>query len=440
MDAKDIQAKFPEKLQCLFLPKRYKVLFGGRGGAKSWGVARFLLLEAVKREIRVLCAREFQNSIKDSVHKLLSDQIISLGLQDYFDIQKDSIICRATGSEFIFKGIKQNVSTMKSYEGVDYCWVEEAQTVSDNSWNILIPTIRKAGSEIIITMNPDLETDATYVRFIKDPPKEAFIVKLTYRDNEWFPDVLREEMEELKEKNYDDYLWVWEGNCRTVLEGAVYADELREATAQQRITDVKWDKAFPVDAYFDLGRSDHTSIWFVQRAGFEFHLIDFYQNNLKHIDHYLGLLQARGYLYGNIWLPHDAQAKTLGSKMSIEEQARAKFPSLIRITPRLSVADGINAARTVFSNCWFDALKCADGIQALRHYSYAIDATTKQYSRDPLHNEYSDAADAFRYFAVACKIPARKRVLNMLEPFVHLLEERREYAGSDHSPGLNWMR
>mgnify|MGYP000095936013 FL=1 len=157
------KAEFPLKLECLFKPSRYKVLYGGRGGAKSWGVARALLIKAAQNPLRVLCAREFQTSIKDSVHKLLCDQIEALGLGTFYEITQTSIRGK-NGSEFSFVGLKNNVANVKSYEGVDICWVEEAQTTSRMSWNVLIPTIRKEKSEIWITFNPELETDETYQR------------------------------------------------------------------------------------------------------------------------------------------------------------------------------------------------------------------------------------------------------------------------------------
>ena len=155
-------AQFPLKLQCLFSPEysRYRVLWGGRGSGKSWGAARALLIKGVQKPIRVLCAREFMSSMRDSVHKLLCDQIIELGLTDFYEITQSSIRAK-NGTEFSFIGLKNNVANVKSYEGVDICWVEEAQTVSRLSWDVLIPTIRKEGSEIWITFNPLLETDDT---------------------------------------------------------------------------------------------------------------------------------------------------------------------------------------------------------------------------------------------------------------------------------------
>jgi len=141
------KAQFPVKLECLFQPEksRYRILYGGRGGAKSWGVARALLIKGAQRSLRILCAREFQTSIKDSVHKLLCDQIIDLGLEGFYEITQASIRGK-NGTEFSFVGLKNNVANVKSYEGVDICWVEEAQTVTRLSWNVLIPTIRKPDS------------------------------------------------------------------------------------------------------------------------------------------------------------------------------------------------------------------------------------------------------------------------------------------------------
>ena len=173
------KAEFPVKLQGLFQKSRYKVLYGGRGGAKSWGIARALLILGAKNPIRILCAREFQTSIRDSVHKLLCDQIESLGLLGFYEITQASIRGR-NGTEFSFVGLKNNVSNIKSYEGVDICWVEEAQTTSRLSWNILIPTIRKGGSEIWISFNPELETDETYQRFVASPPEDCITMRVNW--------------------------------------------------------------------------------------------------------------------------------------------------------------------------------------------------------------------------------------------------------------------
>ena len=246
------KAEFPEKLSCLFDPphSRYRVLFGGRGGAKSWGVARALLILAAKDKLRVLCAREYQTSIKDSVHKLLSDQISELGLDGFYEITQASIRGK-NGSEFFFVGLKNNISNVKSFEGVDICWVEEAQTVSKTSWNVLIPTIRKEKSEIWVTFNPELETDDTFQRFVAHPPKDCVIEKINWSDNPWFPETLRMEKDDLKERDIEAYNTVWEGVCRQTVDGAVFAREMQAADLEGRIMRVAYDPAKPVHAVFD---------------------------------------------------------------------------------------------------------------------------------------------------------------------------------------------
>jgi phage terminase large subunit len=393
--------QFPEKLQCLFQPKRYKVLYGGRGGAKSWGIARALLILGAAKPLRILCAREIQKSIKDSVHKLLSDQIDTLGLSGIYEIQQ-TIIRAKNGTEIFFEGLKHNVTNIKSYEAVDICWVEEAQMVSKSSWDVLIPTIRKAGSEIWVSFNPEIEDDETYQRFVAHPPTESIVVKIGWSDNPWFPEVLRQEKEDLQKRDPDAYLHVWEGHCRQMLDGAVYANELRQAQEEGRIMKVPYDAGKSVDTYWDLGWADNTSIWFVQAVGLECRVIDFYQNSLQPIQHYLKVLQGKPYIYGADNLPHDARAKQLGTGKSIEELMRASGRK-VNIVPMLSVTDGINAARTLFSNCYFDADKCADGLHSLRHYRYETDPASGRFSKNPLHDWASHASDALRYMAVGFK-------------------------------------
>lgn len=394
----ELNIDLPEKLSFLFEPHRYKVAYGGRGSGKSWGAAISLLAQGAQKPLRILCAREFQNSISDSVHALLADQIKKLGLEGFYEVQNTAIYGK-NGTEFLFAGLKHNVTKIKSFEGVDVCWVEEAQTTSKSSWDVLIPTIRKNGSEIWITFNPELDTDETYKRFVVNPPSNAKVVKVNWSDNPWFPDVLREEMEDLKARDIDAYLNVWEGNTRQVLDGAVYANELRKAQEESRIKDVIIDKSIPVSTFWDLGWSDMTSIWFVQVIpGGEVRVIDFYQDCQKPIDFYTALLQTKGYTYRDHWLPHDAEHKNMTGRSVKEIVENMGLP--VRITPKLSIADGINAARMLMNRCYFDQTKCAEGLQALRHYRYDVDPDTKMFSTKPLHDQHSHAADAFRYVAV----------------------------------------
>lgn len=207
-------------------PARYKVWYGGRGSGKSWSVARLLILLAYTKPVRILCAREFQVSIADSVHRLLSDQIAELNLSDFFTLTKTAIKSHC-GGEFIFKGLRHNVNEIKSLEGIDVCWVEEAQHVSKDSWSVLIPTIRKAGSEIWITFNPDLASDETYQRFVVNPPPDTLAQCVNYDQNPWFSDTLFAEMDYCRRVDIDAYRNIWLGEPRAISNAVVFKGKYR---------------------------------------------------------------------------------------------------------------------------------------------------------------------------------------------------------------------
>lgn len=435
----DVQ--FPEKLQCLFRPHRYKVLYGGRGGAKSWGIARALLLIGVQRPIRVLCAREFQKSIADSVLKLLKDQISVLGLEWCYEVQVNKIIGRpgtpAFGTEFAFIGLKTNVSSVKSFEGVDICWVEEAANVSKDSWELLIPTIRKEGAEIWVSFNPEDEEDYTYKEFVLKRRPDSIVVKINYRDNPWFPETLRAEMLSDRSADRAKYLHVWEGMCKIKLDGVVYGDAIADMLEEGRFTDVPWERSRPVDVVLDLGRADKTSVWFYQTVGFETRVLDFMEDNRKDLQHYIKAIKNTPYVIGTIWLPHDAKAKLLGSKLTIEEQMKAAFgPKNVRIVPKFSVADGLAAARAMFPNVWMDQTKCRVGFDHLKRYSYALIPGRNTFSDYPLHDEHSHAADAWRYMAFALSYG---KISDQAAERKRKLQDKLAQAVGGLRNGLGWM-
>jgi phage terminase large subunit len=296
--------------------------------------------------------------------------------------------------------------------------------MSRHSWNVLIPTIRKQGSEIWVTFNPELETDETYQRFVVNPPDDCKVVKINWSDNPWFPETLRLEKDALKSRDPQAYNVVWEGLCRQTVDGAIFAKEMQLAELDGRITKVNYDPMKPVHAVFDLGWADSTAIWFVQFIGMETRLIRYVEDNQQTISHYLALMQTYGYIYDTLWLPHDAQNKTLASNgKSIEEIVRAAGYKT-RVIERTPILDSINAARTTFRNCWFDRENCYDGLQCLRHYRYETDPDTGQFSRMPLHDQYSHGADAFRYIG-----------LMVNEPKARKAPKPSQYYGGAHS----WM-
>lgn len=229
LDSRAAQLSIQIPAKCagaLFEPHRYKVLHGGRGGAKSWAIARALIAIAHTRsKSRILCAREFQTSIEDSVHQLLDDQIKAMGLAPWFIVQKQSIVHRLTGSEFLFEGLRYNIQEVKSKESVDICWVEEAERVSEASWKTLIPTIRKDGSEIWISFNPENEDSSTYVRFVKNPPPSAIVIQMNWSDNPWFPKTLDDERRHMLATDPDAYEHVWGGGTLKISEATVFRNK-----------------------------------------------------------------------------------------------------------------------------------------------------------------------------------------------------------------------
>jgi phage terminase large subunit len=218
------------------------------------------------------------------------------------------------------------------------------------------------------------------------------VKKVNWQDNPFFPDVLREEMEEMKELDYDEYLHVWEGHTRKILEGAIFGKQMRGALEGGRIRHVPIDPQLPVHTFWDLGRRDSTCIWFAQRVGGEYHFIDYYEDCGMDVSHYLMVLQEKKYLYGMHHLPHDAKHKHLDAKQTTEQQIR-DFGETV-VGKRQNEHDQINAARAFLLNCYFDEEKCADGITHLQRWRYEVDPDSKQYSDKPVHDEHSHACKA----------------------------------------------
>jgi phage terminase large subunit len=402
----EVTADFPAKLQPLFKPARYKVLYGGRGGAKSWGVARALLILVAERGLRILCTREVQNSIKDSVHRLLGDQIKNLGYESLFTVLRDEIRCNGNGGLFLFAGLSDlTVDSIKSFEGVDVVWVEEGHSVTKRSWSILIPTIRKDGSEIWVTFNPELDTDETYVRFVVTPPPDTVLIPMSWRDNPWFSDLLRKEKDHLEATDKEEYENVWEGKPRTVVAGAIYGKEVHATIEGRRFRPVPYDPLLLVHTVWDLGWNDQTTIIFVQRLGGELRVIDYYEESFTTYAQDVQALEKRGYRYGDDWLPHDGRSKTKAADGKSPEELLRTLGRKPLIVSQHDVEVGIKAARLVFGRCYFDVDKTGRLMECLKRYRRRINQTTQQ-PEGPLHDEYSHGADAFRGLAmIADKLP-----------------------------------
>lgn len=393
-----INLDLPEKMEFLFRPMRYKIAHGGRGSGKSWSAADAILLTAAKYTVRVLCAREVQKSIKESVHQLLADQIQRLGLGRYYEVL-DTVIRGRSGSEIIFAGLASHtVESLKSVEGVDICWVEEGQTVSKKSWDILTPTIRKDGSEIWVTMNPMLDTDEAWKRFVINKPPDAHVQQINWSDNPWFPDVLDLERRHcLATQPREDYDNIWEGKCRSAVVGAIYASEVARMSVEERIRPVPYDPRLKAHAIWDLGWNDKMAITIVQRGVTEMRVIGYIEDSFKTLDYYVAMLRDLRYNWGYDWIPHDGRSRDIKTGRSTEEVLK-RMGRAVRITPNIGVEEGIKAARMLLPRCYFDRRETERLVECLKRYRRSVN---REGTPDaPVHDEYSNGADSFRYLAV----------------------------------------
>ena len=431
-----LKPTLPGKLSFLIEPHRYKVCYGGRGGGRSWSYARTLLTLGYTKPLRILCAREVQESIKQSVHKLLCDQIKLLGLEGFYKIQ-ETTIKGLNGTEFSFAGLSTlTADNIKSMEGVNIVWCEEAHKIVKQSWVILIPTIRKAGSEIWASFNPELESDETYQRFIVNPPDDCVSVKLNWRDNPWFPEVLEKERLYCKKNNPKDYPNIWEGSCKPAVEGAIYYDEITAAQTEGRICNVPYDPMLKVHVILDLGWEDSLAAGLVQKNLSEVRIIEYLEASHTAPDVFSSELKTRPYNWGKIWLPHDGFSGSFNtggkSTYDIFKKLGWKVAKREEIV-ELSVEEGIRAARMMFGRVYFDKTKCNAHksptvitdkfnstelhwrlIEALKRHRRQINKVT-QIAMAPLRDENKHGADMFRY--IACNLD--KMTNEDEKPMVH---------------------
>lgn len=396
----ELNLRLPVKLAGLYQPRRYKVMHGGRGGGKSHGVAEVLLDMAARNPLRILCAREIQKSMRDSVHRLLRDKVVKLGLQGFYEVL-DNEIRGANGSLFLFSGLQSHtVDSIKSFEGVDIVWVEEAHGVSKKSWDVLIPTIRKEGSEIWLTLNPDMDTDETYTRFIARRSPDTWVCEINWRDNPWFPSVLDQERKKAKMMDPDSYDHIWEGKPRRVAEGAIYRHEIEAIYSEGRVCPVPYDPGLPVHTVWDLGWNDAMTIGMVQRGPQDVRIIDYIEDSHRTLDWYVAQLEKRPYRWGTDFLPHDGKTKNFQTGKSTQQQLQSMGRRDVQVLSAMNVEEGIKLARMLFPRCFFDESKTARLLECLRRYRRALHTKTDE-PMAPLHDEFSHGADMYRYIGQA---------------------------------------
>jgi len=442
------RVQFTEKAIPLFKPAPYKVSYGGRGGAKSWDYARALLTLGMNRKLFNLCARDIQKSIKESVHKLLSDQIRMMGYDGYYDVLDNEIRGAPDGNghrtRFVFEGLRNNILNIKSMEAIDVCWVTEAEPIPEATWEVLIPTIRRdppfgpfgQGSEVWIDFNPELATSYTYQHWVLDPPEGTVVIECNHEDNPWFPEILRRQMVDMYAKDPDSARTIWGGKVRRTVKGSIYYRELDAAIAEGRISpNIGHIKGKPVIVTVDLGKRDMTSLTFWQQIGMQHHAIYHYSNVGHDWPHYLKHIQDTGFQIGGIWLPHDARQDKMNITATPFKQTLAAYPTegVVRCEKSAisNISIRINACRTLFPRIYISEKGCPNLLSSLPRYRYGINAQTRQRTNTPVHDDSSHDADSFGSYATW--------MLEEVEDFrAEEHEEDHGYHGENQQ--LGWMR
>lgn len=408
----------------LFNPSRYKVVYGGRGSGKSYAVADILLITALQKKCLIVCGREFQNSIKDSVHSLLKQRIEALGLSQFFEITRDEIRSDYLGSRFIFKGMRNNIDSIKSMAGITHLWIEEADTLSAESWKVIKPTIREEGSEIWITMNPKNKTDILYREFIEpeEAPEDTYRVKVNYIDNPYFPSVLKAEMGRDKIRDHGYYLHVWEGECLEHSHAQIFKNKWEVITEEDFIE--------PEDIYpyygLDFGFSQDPT------AGIRCFVND--EDNKLYITHEavkIGLEIDHTMAFLEEHLPD------VGNHTIYADNARPESISFLKRQGLIikavekgkgSVEDGIEYIKS------FDGVviheRCVETIKEFTLYSYKVDERSGDVT-NKIVDKYNHLTDSLRYSLERCMKRGKSPTLNQLDTFdksMQAYENQKEWS------------
>jgi phage terminase large subunit len=395
-------------------PARYKGAHGGRGSGKSHFFAELMVDDHYRLPgLRSVCIREVQKSLKDSAKRLIEDKINELGLGSHFSVMTDQIKSRG-GGVILFQGMQDhNAETIKSLEGFNRAWIEEAQTLSERSLTLLRPTIRAEGSEIWASWNPRRKSDAIDSFLRAKKPDNAIVVQANWRDNPWFPDVLRAERD-LDLKNYAERCdHIWEGGYATAFEGAYYAAALALAK-QRRIGHVAADPLLPIKVYVDIGgsgaRADAFTMWVVQFVGQEIRVLNYYEAVGQVLATHVNWLRSNGYENALIVLPHDGVNENNITGKRYEDHLReAGFE--VEVVPNQgkgAAAMRIEAVRRIFGKCWFNEETTEAGRDALGYYHERKDES-RNVGLGPEHDWSSHAADGFGLMAVHYEVPIERQ-------------------------------
>lgn len=378
---------------------RWRGLKGGRDSAKSHSNARMALVRGVAKPERILYVRETQKSLADSAHQLLCDLIKEMGLQSHYTPQKQYIM-GANGTQISFNGLSsETAESLKSKEGTTICVIQEAQSISARSLNILVPTIRAPDSEIWAEWNPVSETDAIDQRLVTNCPDDAIVDHVNYTDNPWASKALDSDRETMQRADPALFAHVYLGQYLPAVEGAIYYNEVAAVRSSGRLCNVPYDPMLKVHVIVDLGYNDFMSLIFVQRLMSEIRVIRYIEDRQRTVPSYSQEMKTLGYNYGKVWLPHDGFATTLAASSNtlgatVDEQFR-KLDWQTERVPNIDLEQGIRKTREVFPRMAFDKTNAVELLNRLGRYRRRVDSKGQAHS--PVHDDESHGADGTRY-------------------------------------------
>lgn len=422
-----IQIELPPKLIPIFSgPARYRCSYGGRGSGKTRTFAKMaavkgLIAASEGRDGAILCGREFMNSLDDSSMAEVKAAILSEPwLSDNYEIGEKYIRTASHLSgrvDFKFVGLTRNLDSIKSKAQIILCWVDEAEGVIDTAWSKLIPTVREDNSEIWVTWNPESERSATHKRFRVSPDDDVRIVEMNWRDNPWFPDVLEKERERDERQRPEQYSHVWEGDFKTVYEGAYYAEALGKAKSEGRITKLHIEPSMTIRTWHDLAgagdKADAYSMWVGQYVGQQVWLHGHYctegQPSSFHINWLRKWCMDRNIGRCIISLPHDGAAVKIDHAWrDIWEAASDRdVEFIVEVVPnqgRGAAMQRIEKGREVFPRILFDDEGTKNGRQSLAAYHEKRDEN-RDVGLGPNHDWASHDADSFGMMACQYEPP-----------------------------------
>lgn len=409
METTEAEVKLPPKLVPVFTGEAdVRGAYGGRGSGKTRNFALMTAIRAYMWDMAgrsgiILCCRQFMNSLEDSSLEEIKMAIRETEwLEPFFDIGERYIRTKSGRISYSFIGLDRNINSVKSKSRLLLAWVDEAEPVTDDAWTKLIPTLREEDSELWVTWNPESKYAPVHNRFrLSDDPRYK-VVEMNWRDNPWFPNILKRQMERDKIERPDEVDHIWEGGFRIIVEGAYYASLLATAEREGRLSEpVPHRPDLPVYVSVDIGIGDDTSLIFAQRVGGYLHIIDHYATNGQPASHYVEVINSKPYTIGRVYLPHDAESREWVAGQRRIDVLRSLGLKNLQVVGKVPVDDGINAVRALIPTMRFDSEKCDHLIEALRNYRREqFTDDRRAFKPTPRHDWTSHDADSMRYLCL----------------------------------------